>query len=246
MHFKAAIATAVTAILTCGGCATVGLPAAAPAERTIISRYSCQLEYTIVGGTIRANAELNEDGTLYAQSGIRWEFSSEGSFTPSLADPRYKVLPPRYILAWPLNSDGAIDPALGQIYVNRHVFPADRTQSLPEQVRIGLRSSLAQPGFGNARFGTDPVPATGSLNFFASLVEAVALGRGGGALFGIVTDADGALLDYWSMDYARFEAVRAQVPSAQARLEMLRENFREECMFIEDVEANRIYLTDNS
>ena len=233
----------VVVVLACAGCVTADRSDTAQSTREPISRYQCTLEYEFAGGTMRASVNLNEDGSVFARSGIKWERAENGSFTTSLADPAYEVLPPRYSLVWPVTVDGQSDPALGQIYLNRHVFPADPDQPGPSGLRLGLRSALTQPGFGSARFGTDPQAGMGSLNLSASLDEVLALARGGGVLYGVITDEKNALVDYWAIDSARFERVRGELSAALARMQAVTRDYRENCRFIEDVEANRIYVT---
>lgn len=231
------------AALACSGCATGNGSANAQTEREIVSRYICRLEYAFGGGVMRASVKLNEDGSVFGRSQVRWEKRENGGLAPSEVDDRYRVLPPGYLLAWPVDEDGELNLVLGQIYVSRDIYAGDQTMPWPSHIHIGFRTRLDQPAFGNARFGADLVERQGSIGFYASLDEVLALARGGDSLYGVIIAGDGALIDYWPVDYSHLEAARSEAPVAKARVEAIASNYKEECTFIEDVEASRIYVT---
>lgn len=230
------------ASMAVSGCATAS--GSNEAEREIISRYECKLEYEFLGGTMSSNTKLNDDGTIFARGQVLWEMPRRLEATPSPVNPNFRVSGTSYLLAWSPDMDGRITIATGQAFMSRDIFPATAQDPRPDAIKLGLRVNLDRPGFGNLKFDTDPQMAFGSQSVFLMLDQMLALGRGAGALYGVVTDAEnGILLDYWEIDFRLLDEVRKAVPEAARRMEQLSASYKDECTFIEDVEANRIYVT---
>ena len=244
MRLRPTIAGAFSALLITG-CAGTGGVETAPYERVLFDGYECSYSKALTFGAFSSRFKVRENGELFEGYGLAWNYEPPYEpLEPLETAGAYRAFRPRFTASWYRDKSGAISPDAGLISISRMLFPTDpEVARKPFPLRLGLRVAPDAPAFGEAGFNSLRVGQSGSLGLTANWLEFRALLRGSDHLYLVAIKGQREIVDRYKLNRDMFVELADTLPAAIEELSAMRENFRKQCEYTEDLEGDTIIVT---